>query len=53
MSLPYPHNMPAYVEYFPVIDEEFDRFELNGALEEALHAFEVTNLPHALMNDEH
>jgi hypothetical protein len=36
MSLPYAHIAPNFGHHFPLIDVEFDRFEINTELEETL-----------------
>jgi hypothetical protein len=36
MALRYTHVAPSYGHHFPLIDTEFDRFEINRELEETL-----------------
>lgn len=52
MSLPYTHNAPSFGHHFPLIDTEFDRFELNTELEETLREAETANFYHDLLNGE-
>lgn len=46
MALPYTHIAPSYGHHFPLIDTEFDRFELNTELEETLREAETANFYH-------
>lgn len=52
MALPYTHNAPSYGHHFPLIDTEFDVFELNSELEETLREAETSNFYHNSLNRE-
>jgi hypothetical protein len=43
---------PAYIELFPIVDREFDRFELNNDLEMQLREAEPANFYHDALNEE-
>lgn len=42
----------AYIETFPVVDAEFDRFEINNDFEMVLRAAEPANFYHDSLNEE-
>lgn len=52
MPLPHTHIAPGFGHHFPMIDSEFDRFELNTELEETLREAEAANFYHDLLNSE-
>ncbi len=52
MLLPIPNDVPSFGNHLPLIDEEFDRFELNTELEETLREAETANFYHDLLNSE-
>lgn len=52
MALPYAYIAPSYGHHFPLIDTEFDRFELNDELEQTLREAEAANFYHDLLNSE-
>jgi hypothetical protein len=52
MSLPYTHIAPGFGHHFPLIDTEFDRFELNMELEETLREAEAANFYHDSLDSE-
>lgn len=52
MALPHTHIAPSFGHHFPLIDTEFDRFELNNELEETLREAEAANFYHGSRNSD-
>lgn len=52
MLISYKIITPGFDQNFPLIDPEFDRFELNAELEETLREAETANFYHDLLNSE-
>ena len=52
MLISYQITAPSFGNHFPLIDAEFDRFELNTELEETLREAEPANFYHDLLNSE-
>ena len=52
MLISYHIISPNAGHHFPLIDAEFDRFELNTELEETLREAETANFYHDLLNSE-
>lgn len=52
MPLPRTHIAPSLGHLFPLIDAEFDRFELTTELEETLRDAETANFYHDALNSE-
>jgi hypothetical protein len=52
MPLPTPHQPRSNGRHFPLIDTDFDRFELNTELEETLREAETANFYHDALDSE-
>ncbi len=52
MLLPVTHYAPTFGHHFPLIDTEFDRFEINIELEGTLREAAIANFYHDLLNSE-
>ena len=52
MPLPRAQIAPSLGHLFPLIDDEFDRFELTTELEETLRESETANFYHDSLNSE-